>query len=108
MRPLSLAAVTKRAAADGHWRHHLDEFLDSFYAADGDVPKQSAMIEEAPDLLGDARANAYLGGAGEHLARRWGLPIPAWVRCDARYLSEAMFDPDRKGFRGYLLAVSPV
>ena len=34
--------------------------------------------------------------------------MPRWVRHEARYLDEAMFEPDRPGFRGYLFAVSPV
>ncbi len=108
MRPSTLAEVASRSSADPDWRHHLDEFLDAFYAADGDRPRQAAMIEDAPRLLDVARADAFLGGVGEHLARRWNLPIPRWVRSDQRYLEEAFFVPDRKVFRGYLLAVSPV
>ena len=108
MRPSTLAEVAERSVADPDWRHHLDEFLDTFYGADGDPARQAAMLAEAPRLLGDTRADAFLGGAGEHLARRWSLPIPRWVRSERRYLREAMFVPDRKGFRGYLLAVSPV
>lgn len=108
MRPETLAAVASRTAADGDWAHHLDEFLDDFYRADLDLHKQAAMIAEPPQLLGEPRPDAFLGGAGEHLARRWGLPIPRWVRHDARYLDKAMYWPDADGFRGYLLAVSPV
>lgn len=108
MRPSTLADVAVRASTDPDWRHHLDEFLDAFYGADGDRSRQAAMIDEAPRLLDVARADAFLGGVGEHLARRWDLPIPRWVRSDERYLREAFFVPDRKAFRGYLLAVSPV
>jgi hypothetical protein len=89
-------------------RHHLDEFLDTFYGADGDQKRQAAMIEEEPKLLGVTQADAFLGGVGEHLARRWNLSIPRWVHSDELYLNEAMFVPDRKAFRLYLLAVSPV
>ena len=108
MRPRTLAEVAARTRESPDWRHHLDEFLDAFYLADGDPPQQAAMIAEAPDLLGEARADAFLGGAGEHLARRWGLPIPPWVRDEARYLTEALFEPDRPGFRDYLICTSPV
>ena len=108
MRPSTLAEVAVRSSTDPDWRRHLDEFLDAFYGADGDRSRQAAMIEEAPRLLDVARADAFLGGVGEHLARRWALPIPRWVRSDGRYLEEAFFVPDRKAFRGYLLAVSPV
>ena len=58
--------------------------------------------------MNKARPDAFLGAAGEHLARRWRVPIPGWVRSDARHLSEAWFVPDRPGLRGYLLAASPV
>lgn len=108
MRPSTLAEVADRTRSDPDWRHHLNEFLDTFYSADGDRDRQSAMLVGPPALVADAQANAFLGGVGEHLARRWGLPISAWVRAEARYLDAAMFEPDRKGFRGYLLAVSPV
>ena len=108
MRPSTLAEVALRSSTDPDWQHHLDEFLDAFYGVDGDRSRQAAMIEEAPRLLDVARADAFLGGVGEHLARRWDLPIPRWVRSDQRYLEKAFFVPDRKAFRGYLLAVSPV
>ena len=108
MRPASLAEVAKRTAADPDWPHHLDEFLDTFYGADGDVSRQSEMIADAPGLLGRPETDAFIGGAGEHLARRWGLDIPAWVHEPERYLATPMFYPDRAGFRSYLRAVSPV
>ncbi|MCB8838186.1 hypothetical protein [Aurantimonas sp. VKM B-3413] len=112
MRPVSLAEVAERARQDGEagdWDFHLREFLDSFYAADGELTKQLAMIAQDPGFLDDDRANAFLGGVGEHLARRWHLPeIPAWVRDDRRYLTRPMFVPDDKPLRDYLLCVSPV
>lgn len=108
MRPATLAEVGDRTRADPDWDHHLREFLDGFYAADLDHPRQAAMIAGEPQPTGDARADAFLGGAGEHLARRWSLPIPGWVRDDRRYLDRAMFVPDRPGMRGYLVCVSPV
>ncbi len=108
MRPDTLAEVARRGAADGDWEHHLREFLDAFYARDGDRAGQGAMTAQEPDLLADVRADAFLGGVGEHLARRWRLPLPFWVKAEARYLGEAWFVPDRPGLRGYLLAASPV
>lgn len=108
MRPSTLAEVADRTRSDPDWRHHLNEFLDTFYGADGDLDRQSAMLVEPPALVADVQADAFLGGVGEHLARRWGLPISPWVRATTRYLEAAMFEPDREGFRGYLVAVSPV
>ena len=108
MRPHSLAEVVERAREDGDWEHHLRDFLDAFYAADGDVARQAAFIADEPGLLGLPEADAFPGGAGEHLARRWGLRMPAWVRAESRYLTTALFVPDDKALRGYLLCVSPV
>ncbi|MFF8801810.1 MULTISPECIES: hypothetical protein [unclassified Methylobacterium] len=109
MRPASLREVVERAREDGDWDHHLQNFLDAFYARDGDLTAQAAMIAEEPGFLGQARPDAFLGGVGEHLARRWRLPsIPSWVRHEARYLTTAMFVPDERNLRQYLLCVSPV
>lgn len=108
MRPASLHEVAERAAGEPDWEHHLREFLDGFYGHDGDLAAQGAMIAAEPRLLGRARADAFLGGVGEHLARRWGLPIPGWVRNEARYLRTAMFSPDERALRRYLLIASPV
>lgn len=108
MRPASLREVAARTRADGDWDHHTCEFLDGFYGADGDGRRQAAMIREEPGPTGAERPDAYLGGVGEHLARRWRLPIPAWVRQEARYLTAAWFLPDEPNLRGYLLGVSPV
>lgn len=108
MTPRSLVEVVERSRGDPDWNHHLREFLDTFYAADGDALAQSAAIAADPGLLGHPRADAFLGGVGEHLARRWGLPIPGWVRDEARYLGTAMFVPDERPLRPYLMCVSPV
>lgn len=109
MRPATLHEVVERAREDGDWDHHLQNFLDAFYALDGHTAAQGAMIAEDPGFLGQARPDAFLGGVGEHLARRWRLPvIPSWVRHEARYLTTAMFVPDERALRTYLLCVSPV
>lgn len=108
MRPDTLSALVNRARDDADWEHHLREFLDAFYAADGETGRQAAAIAEEPDLLDRPEADAFLGGVGEHLARRWDLPIPAWVRDRRRYLDTALFVPDDKALRHYLLCVSPV
>ena len=91
MRPRSLSDVVARARLDGDWEHHLRDFLDAFYAADGDTARQATFVAQDPDRLGVPEADAFLGGVGEHLARRWGLPIPAWVRAGDRYLTKALF-----------------
>ena len=108
MRPRSLVEVVGRSRLDGDWDHHLQEFLDSFYTADGDEAAQAAMISSDPGLLGQAEPDAFIGGVGEHLARRWKLPLPAWIRDEARYLERPLFGPNERALRAHLLAVSPV
>lgn len=110
MRPETLREVVERTRADpeSDWDHHLRAFLDTFYLADGDGCRQAALIRDEPGFIGDRRADAFLGGVGEHLARRWTLPIPSWVRDEMRYLDTAMFVPDERNLRGYLICVSPV
>ncbi|AWN41706.1 hypothetical protein [Methylobacterium durans] len=108
MRPATLREVAERTRRDGDWDHHTREFLDTFYGADGDMARQAAMIRDEPDLLSQEPADAFIGGVGEHLARRWGLPIPQWVRHEARYLERALFIPNERNLRGYLICVSPV
>lgn len=108
MRPSSLAEVVRRAKRDGAWRHHLDEFLDAFYDRHGDRSFQAKALCDDPGLLGRERADAFLGGAAEHLSRRWGLPIPGWVRAGSRFLDAAMFEPDEKRLRPVLIMASPV
>lgn len=107
MRPRSLVAVAERSAEDGDWNHHIREFLDAFYGADGDIERQSSMIAEEPLHLGHQQADAFIGGVGEHLARRWGLDMPGWVRDDRRYLDLPMFVPNDPALRPYLIVVSP-
>jgi hypothetical protein len=77
-RPDSLQEVAKRAKTElQRFRIHLDEFLDDFYL---DSPAgRRARLAPRPDFLGDAKMDAWLCAVGEHLARRWRLPIPRWT-----------------------------
>lgn len=110
MRPRSLREVVERTLTDltHDWDHHLREFLDAFYEAEGDDVVQASFIAQEPGETGQAHIDAFVGGVGEHLARRWGLPIPGWVRARNRYLETPMFVPSDKAIRSYLICVSPV
>lgn len=105
MRPTSLREVVDRAVAGAPWRSVLDEFLDEFYLNAGDRQK---MIADEPAVLGDPRSDAYIGAVGEHLARRWGLTVPAWTDDPRRILSEPYFDGDVELLKPYLLIESPL
>ncbi len=77
----------------------LSEFLDEFYPS-GPSERQG-MIGEQPALTGVAFQDAYVGAVGEHLARRWGLDIPAWADDPRRFL-------ERPHFPDYMELAKPV
>ena len=111
MRPRTLRAAAERALArgGGNWRDPLAEFLDAFYAASSE--ERGGMVRHEPPRLGaggDPLADAYLGAVGEHLARRWGLVVPSWVRGEGRALDRPLFEPDLPALRPYLLRHAPV
>lgn len=109
MRPRSLKEVAARASADtGSFADACDEFLDAFYLRHGDGEVQQGMLADPPIATGDAFRDAWIGAMGEHLAQRWGLPMPSWVRRkDHDRLSAPVFVPESKALRGYLLVASP-
>ena len=86
--------------------HAVDEFLDAFYARDG--TDRWWMVGERPPLVGDAFVDAFVGGVGEHLSRRWGMDPPPWTAEPPRYLRRAVFHPDVPGYRRWMMAVTPV
>jgi hypothetical protein len=55
------------------------------------------MIGEEPGRTGEAFQDAYIGAVGEHLARRWGLEVPAWAD-DRRQFLEI---PHFRDYMGY-------
>jgi hypothetical protein len=102
-----LAEVARRRNAGEDLSAALREFLDDFYAclASGEA---SARITAAPEPLLDAREHALMGAVGEHLARRWGLPIPGWTDEAARFLKRPYFTTSAEGLKALLLAESPI
>lgn len=86
----------------------LGDFLDSFYRR----PTADAVSEEPLLLQGSHPHGAILDAFGaataEHLCRRFGLPIPAWVYERSRYLDRPFFAMDAPSFRATLLLESPV
>jgi len=89
MRPTSLKAAVDRSIEGYGFMDAISEFLDEFYLS-GSVERQR-MIEEEPRFIGVAFQDAYVGAVGEHLARRWGLDIPAWADDPRRFLDKPYF-----------------
>ena len=106
MRPTSLREAVERIVEGYDLFHATDEFLDEFYLADN--PERQRMIAEEPGFTGVAFQDAYVGAMGEHLARRWGLDIPAWVEDQRRFLDEAHFPPYSELVKPYFLRDSPI
>lgn len=105
-RPDTLAEVARRLKADASVLHNaLAGFLDTFYT---NPERRQAMIDPAPELIGDAILDASLGGIGEHLARRWNLRIPAWTEQPERFLKRPYFPTVLEGLKPLLIAQSPL
>jgi hypothetical protein len=107
--PPTLAEAVRRAPDGGDaLAVMLDEFLDVFYL-EADPARRQAMIEAAPPRTGRERDDAFVGAVGEHLARRWGLRIPAWAAGDDRDVEKPWFVGRMgKGLSGMLLVESPI
>lgn len=109
MRPASLAevcALAREAPSAFAMRH--DEFLDDFYLAHPDKARQQAKLEPVPESTDDPFIDAWIGAVGEHLARRWKLDIPAWVRRPVHNrLRLPRFVPDCRELKAMLLVTSP-
>jgi len=103
-RPNTLAAVAAKVNAGAAFGPTLSEFLDEFY---GHPERRQAMIADEPARLADDREHAMLGAVGEHLARRWGLAVPAWTNDEMRFLHEPYFTSPIENLKAMLLTQSP-
>jgi hypothetical protein len=82
MRPETLTEVLDRIRKGEPRVIALCEFLDEFYTRLEDRP---GMIDEDPGFLNDVIYDAWIGGVGEHLARRWKLRVPPWTENPRRF-----------------------
>ena len=106
-RPLTLAEVAQRRNAGEDFSLLLREFLDEFYGAvrRGEA---AACIADEPECMSNAQEHASLGAVGEHLARRWNLPIPAWTDDPSRFLRRPYFTTTLEGLKALLIVESPI
>jgi hypothetical protein len=104
--PATLAEVARRVnRGEQPYDLALPEFLDMFYM---NVDRRTAMIEEEPEPLADPIRHAFFGAIGEHLARRWGLPIPAWTSDPSRFLKRPYFATPFEALKAMYIAESPI
>jgi hypothetical protein len=108
-RPQTLAEVAQIARASrADFAMALDEFTDEFYLDHPDKAAQQPRLDPIPDIVGDPRIDAWIGAAGEHLAQRWGLRVPAWTQRPEHFgLERPIFMPDSRALRGVLIVESP-
>jgi hypothetical protein len=108
-RPQTLAEVahlSREQIAD--FAMAINEFMDEFYLDHPDKAAQQLRIDPVPEIVGDARIDAWIGAAGEHLAQRWGLRVPAWTQRPEHFaLEKPVFMPDSRALRGVLIVESP-
>ena len=106
-RPATLAEVAHRRNEGEDFGMLLAEFLDTFYNA---VKRGAAapLLDEDPAALTDDTEHALLGAVGEHLARRWSLPIPEWTNDPSRFLTRPHFTTPLDGFKALMIAQSPL
>jgi hypothetical protein len=104
MRPETLTEVLDRIRKGEPRVIALCEFLDEFYTRPEDRP---GMIAEDPGFLDDDIYDAWIGGVGEHLARRWKLRVPPWTENPRRFLKRPWFVNDAELLKPYLIAESP-
>jgi len=108
-RPQTLAEVAQIARMrPSDFAMALNEFMDEFYLDHPDKAAQQQRIDPVPEPVGDALTDAWIGAAGEHLAQRWGLCVPAWTCCPQHFaLEKPSFHPSSRALRGMLLVESP-
>jgi hypothetical protein len=106
-RPQTLAeAVAATLSGDKEFAHAVDEFLDDFYL---NPPTRQARIDTAPPETGEVLQDAWLGAVGEHLARRWGLAVPAWTERPQHFrVARPAFLPPSPALQGYMFFESPI
>ena len=106
MRPTSLKEAVDRIVAGQNWVDAVSEFLDEFYTSS--PAERQRMIGEEPRQTGVAFQDAFIGAVGEHLARRWGLEIPAWTDDPDRFLNEPSFPEYMELAKPVFLRDSPI
>ena len=106
-RPTTLAEVAHRYNAGEDFSILLREFLDEFYSALGQCTAVACIADE-PEPVADPHKHASLGAIGEHLARRWNLPLPTWTDDPSRFLRRPYFTTTLEGLKALLIAESPI
>ena len=103
----TLADIPRQVTAGTPLAVALGDFLDRFY-----LRPDAALLAAEPALTPktateSAMLDAYLAGMAEFLARRYGMPIPAWVFGPERWLHRPYFASTAASLRATLIIESP-
>ncbi len=103
-RPGSVRDVSLRVASGAQkFDPAVLEFLDHFYA---NPELRVGAIGDMPEPLDDMR-DAYLGAVAEHLARCYGLAVPAWAETYGCSLRVPFFAGGLESLKATLFVQSP-
>jgi hypothetical protein len=104
-RPAALQDVAARSLGGAPFDPLLREFLDEFY---GRTQSEMALaVAREPARIGLVH-DAYLAAVAEHLALKFGLPVPAWVEQPDRFLAQPFFAGGLESLKAILLVESPL
>ena len=104
-RPASLEDAAARTLGGEPFDPLLREFLDEFYGGNSDL--RARAIAAAPARIAPIH-DAYLAAVAEHLALRFGLPVPQWVEEPDRFLTKPFFAGGLENLKAILLVESPL
>jgi hypothetical protein len=104
-RPAALDVVAVRTLGGEPFDPLLREFLDEFYGGNSDM--RARAIAAAPARIAPIH-DAYLAAVAEHLALRFGLPVPQWVEEPDRFLTKPFFAGGLESLKAILLVESPL
>jgi hypothetical protein len=104
-RPAALDVVAVRTLGGEPFDPLLREFLDEFYGGNSDM--RARAIAAAPARIAPIH-DACLAAVAEHLALRFGLPVPQWVEEPDRFLTKPFFAGGLENLKAILLVESPL
>ena len=109
MRPQSLAEVAAYGLQHPEqFETACDEFCDEFYLRYPDFAAMQNALNPVPNIMFEPHKDAWIGAIGEHLAMRWQLEVPGWVKREEHFaLSLPVFMPPSQRLRHLLIAESP-
>lgn len=104
---LSLAETGAAVAATKDAESRMRVFYEFMRGADGAGGASLRLIETEPALTGDARFDALLAAAAEHVAARYGRPGPLWSVAVDRFLPAGWWVSDLPSVRAFALLGAP-